>query len=159
MMDIRTYRRGEVIFRQGDVGNCMYDIQEGKVGIFHDYKGPDEKQLAELFPNKIFGEMGLLDSAPRSATAVALEDSTVLHVIPEDDFYSYFEENPTMVLLLMQQMCSRLRRTSKDYLEACRAMYETVEAEKSGSEKSKTLKDKILKFCRRYKDFNYQAHT
>ena len=158
MMDLKTFRRGAVIFRQGDAGDCMYDIQHGRVGIYYDYDGPDEKLLAELYPDKIFGEMGLLDAAPRSATAVAMEDDTVLYAISEEEFFSYFETNPSKVLLLMQQMCSRLRRTSRDYVEAFRTMYETVETQNSGKKKSLSLKDAIRRFSEYYKGFDYFAH-
>ena len=150
-MKIRTYTRGQVIFREGDAGDCMFDIQEGKVGIFSDYQGPQEKQIAVLFTDQIFGEMGLLDGAPRSATAVALE-TAVVDVVSEDEFYEYFEKKPEKVLQLMQQMCNRLRRTSKDYLEACRTVYETTEAEKAGRKKSGGLRAMIQKFCSVYQN-------
>ena len=71
-MNVKSFKKGAVIFRQGDAGDCMYDIQFGRVGIFDHYGEPDEKKIAELFADQIFGEMGLLDHAPRSATAVAL---------------------------------------------------------------------------------------
>ena len=76
-MNIKSYDKGAVIFRQGDPGDCMYDIQFGKVGIFDHYGEPDEKKIADLYIDQIFGEMGLLDHAPRSATAVALEKARV----------------------------------------------------------------------------------
>ena len=142
-MDIRTYRNGEVIFRQNDDGQCMYCVQYGKVGIFLDYGGPNEVKLADLMSDQFFGEMGLLEKLPRSATAVSLSDDTVIEVITEDGFYSYFEENPAKVLMLMQQMCNRLRRTSKDYLRACSTVHETVESEKTGKPKSKSLLKRI----------------
>lgn len=157
-MNLKTFTRGTIIFRQGDEGDCMYDIQQGKVGIFADYGGPNEKKLADLMADQIFGEMGLLDGAPRSATAVALED-TVLYVIDEEEFYSYFEERPAKILFLMQQMCNRLRRTSKDYLEACRTVYETAQVEKSGSKKPGGLRAMIQKLCDIYQGFEYNAHT
>ncbi len=158
-MDIRTYRLNEVIFRQGEPGDCMYDLQFGKVGIFSDYGGPNEKKLAELMPDQFFGEMGLLDHAPRSATAVSLSSDTVVDVITEDGFNAFFEKNPSKVLLMMQQMCARLRRTTKDYLEACRTVHETVEAEKAGVKKSESLKDRIKKFCNLYMGYDFQSHS
>ena len=158
-MDIRTYRLNEVIFRQGEPGDCMYDLQFGKVGIFIDYGGPNQKKIAELMTDQFFGEMGLLDHAPRSATAVSLAPDTVVDVITEDGFYDLFEKNPSKVLLLMQQMCARLRRTTKDYVEACRTVHDTVETEKAGVKKSESLKDRIKKFHEQYVGFNYQAHS
>ena len=146
-MDIRTYRNGEVIFRQNDDGQGLYCVQDGKVGIFLDYGGPNEVKLADLMSDQFFGEMGLLEKLPRSATAVSLSDDTVIEVITEDGFYSYFEENPAKVLMLMQQMCNRLRRTSKDYLRACSTVRETVESEKTGKPKSKSLLKRIADYC------------
>ena len=134
-MNIKSYDKGAVIFRQGDPGDCMYDIQFGKVGIFDHYGEPDEKKIADLYIDQLFGEMGLLDHAPRSATAVALEKDTVVSVVSEKEFYEYFEKEPVKVLVLMQQMCNRLRRTSKDYLEACRTVHDAVAAEKTGEKK------------------------
>lgn len=158
-MDLKSFDCKKIIFRQGDPGDCMYDIQYGKVGIFLDYGGANEKKIAELFPGQLFGEMGLLDHAPRSATAVALEDGTVLDTISEDDFQAYFKEQPSKVLLLMEQMCSRLRRTTRDYQEACRTVYETAEAEKTGAQKSAGLLERIGKFCERYRDFGPYTRT
>ena len=158
-MDLKTFDRKSVIFRQGDAGDCMYGVEYGVVGIFVDYGGENEKKIAELYPGQLFGEMGLLDHAPRSATAVAMEDGTLVEVIPESAFLSYFEEKPDKVLLMLQQMCSRLRRTTRDYMEACRTVYETAEAEKNGSEKGGRLVESIKKFCAQHKGFNFSAHT
>lgn len=156
-MDLKTFDRKNIIFRQGDPGDCMYDIQQGRVGIFLNYGEKNEKKITELFPGQLFGEMGLLDHAPRSATAVALEDDTVLDTISEADFMAYFKEQPTKVLLLTEQMCNRLRRTTRDYMDACRTVYENAEVKKTGEKKSDALLARIAKFCERYKDFGLSA--
>ena len=87
-----SYKKGEIIFREGDPGNCMYDIFWGRVGVYTGYGTPQEKKLAELKTEDFFGEMGLLDRAPRSATVVSLSDDTYLGVITESDFHEYFQE-------------------------------------------------------------------
>ena len=158
-MNIKSYNKGAVIFRQGDPGDCMYDIQFGKVGIFDHYGEPDEKKIADLYTDQLFGEMGLLDHAPRSATAVALEKDTVVSVVSEEEFYEYFEKEPVKVLVLMQQMCNRLRRTSKDYLEACRTIHDAVAAEKTGEKKCGGLLASLQKLCAAYKGYDYFAHN
>lgn len=152
-MDLKTYGRGTVIFRQGDPGDCMYEIQGGSVGVYVDYGGPNEKKIAHLAAPDFLGEMGLLDHAPRSATAVSMEDSTVLEVISEADFNTFFFENPSRVLMLMEQLCFRLRNTTREYLDACRTVYETAEADKSGKPKSRFLLSSIRKFSDIYKGF------
>ena len=89
--------------------------------------------------------MGLVDHAPRSATVVAADENTVITTITEEDFFEYYRENPTKVLDIIQQMCHRLRETTKNYIEACHTVYDTVETKKSGEKKSKSLLDRINK--------------
>ena len=158
-MDVKSFHKGAVIFKKGDPSDGMYEIQGGSIGIFSDYGGPNEKKIAHLVAPEVVGEMGLLDNAPRSATAVALEDGTALLRVTEEDFNSYFEKNPAKVLHIMQQMCSRLRNTTQDYLYACRTVYETVQTEKAGKQKSPTLLDKIKKICEFYKDFDFYGEV
>jgi CRP-like cAMP-binding protein len=89
--------------------------------------------------------MGLLDSAPRSATAVSLSDDTVLERIAESDFQAFFDENPELLLSMLQQMSSRLRRITRDYAGACRTVADVVEAEKAGQDFSDALRHRIAK--------------
>ena len=88
-MKEEKYRKGQVVFRQGDSGDCMYSIRWGSVGVFANYGEKNEKQLAELRAGDYFGEMELLDHASRSATVVSLERGTVLNRISEDEFDEY----------------------------------------------------------------------
>ena len=157
MNNTKAFDRGAVIFREGDPGDCMYELENGGIGIYHDYGGPNEKQIAALYNSsdiKVFGEMGLLEHAPRSATAVVLEKDTILTRVSEADFNAYFEKNPVKVLDLMQQMCSRLRRTTQDYIDATHTVYDTVETEKKGDVKSKSLLDKLNELCEFYSNYN-----
>lgn len=158
-MNTHAYKKGTVIFRQGDPSDCMYDIQWGSVGIYTDYDGPNRKLIATLMPNQVFGEMGLLDDAPRSATAVVLENDTALETVSKDDFFAYYEKNPAKLLLIMQQMCYRLRATTRDYVDACRTVHDAVDAANEGKEKPRSLLQRIKKFCELYKDFTWYAHT
>jgi len=154
MNNTQAYQRGAVIFREGDPGDCMYELETGSVGVYRDYGGPDEKLIATLMNSKhdikVFGEMGLLENAPRSATVVVLENNTILTRISEADFRAYFAENPAKVLDIMQQMCNRLRKTTKDYVEACHTVYDAVETEKTGKTKSKSLLDRLDELCAFY---------
>lgn len=144
-MEQKIFHQNELIFRQGDAADCMYAVRGGCVGIFLDYGGPGETKLTELREGQYFGEMGLLDSAPRSATAVSLSDGTALERINDEDFQTFFEENPDQIVNMLQQMCSRLRRVTRNYDEACRTVHDVVEAEKAGAEKSDALKHRIEK--------------
>lgn len=128
-MEIKTFNRGIVIFREGDPGDCMYDVYSGKVGIYTAYGEPDQKLLMEYQPDQYFGEMGLLEHAPRSATAVAIENDTSVAVITEESFGEFFEKNPARVLMVMQQMSRNLRRRTDDFVEVCRKIKELSDEE------------------------------
>ena len=151
-MEQKNFKQNDVIFRQGDAADCMYAVRTGSVGIFLDFGGPGELKLTELHAGQYLGEMGLLDSAPRSATAVALSDDTALDVITEQGFQAAFDENPEQFINMLQQMSSRLRRVTRDYAEACRTVADVVEAEKAGEEKSDALKHRIAKTLAGYQN-------
>ena len=157
MDNTQTFSRGEIVFREGDAGDCMYELESGGVGIYHDYGGPNEKLVNTLCNTRrelmIFGEMGLLEHAPRSATVVVLEDNTILTRISEADFEAYFKKNSARLLDLMQQMCNRLRRTTQDYVEACHTVYDTVETEKTGANKDRGLLDRLDQLCAFYTNY------
>ena len=144
-MNNKAFKKGEVIFRESEFAATMYDILSGKVGIIAKYGTAEEKQLAVLGEQEIFGEMGLIECYPRSATAIALEDGTVVEEISAAEFSDYFKDKPTKVFLVMKQMSNRLRETTENYTEACRTVYEAVEAEKAGRKWNRWL-DEHLKF-------------
>ena len=158
MNETKEYKRGSVTFREGDPGNCMYEIPSGSVGVYRDYGGPNETEIAKLYSGKVFGEMGLLEHMPRSATVVVLEDKTDVTRITEEDFFSYFAENQSVILDVMQQMCNRLRRTTKDYIEACHTAFDAVEAAKSGKDKPKSLLARIKELCDYYSSNSFYPY-
>ena len=81
VMEERTFSKGEVIFKQGTYQSEMYTILQGKVGIYADYETQQEKKLTELTAGEFFGEMGMMECYPRSATAVALDNESKIQVI------------------------------------------------------------------------------
>lgn len=115
--------KGNVIFRAGEQADCLYDIYDGTVCIYSDYQTPNEKLLAELRVDEVFGEMGILDNMPRSATAVCLTDCTVLVVKPEN-FMMFFDKKPAVVLQLLQRMCMQVRDLTEKYLKVCKTLEE-----------------------------------
>ena len=93
----KIYEKGEFIFKQGEYASCMYDICQGKVGIIANYGEDGEKTLTELGEGASFGEMGMLEAYPRSATAVALEDGTEARAITTETFSPSFQNNSEKV--------------------------------------------------------------
>ena len=133
-MSKKVYNKDEIIFRQNDNAREMYDILSGKVGVYLAYGSADETLLSELSAGEFLGEMGLIDVFPRSATAVALEDDTTLAVIEEDEFSSYFADQPERLLAIMRQLSDRLRKQTQDYQDAC-AVLDKMLADKETKEK------------------------
>ena len=74
-----TYKDGEYIVRQGEPGNCMYEIQGGKVVVFRS-EGADEILLAELPKGEFFGEMAIFEHGVRSASVRAKGEARVLTI-------------------------------------------------------------------------------
>ena len=119
VLPVEEYRKGAVIFREGDEGRYMYAIHSGKVGICVHYGEAREQKLTTLYTNDFFGEMGMIEEERRSATAVVEEEGTVLECIRADDLQHLFKENPAEVNAILTHLSGRLRRLSKDYTEAC----------------------------------------
>lgn len=128
-MEVKTFKKGEILFREGDPGDCPYDVYSGKVGVYSKFGTQEEKLLKEYYPDQYLGEMGLLDHAPRSATAVALERDTSVGVITEESFGEFFEKNPARILMIMQQLSGNLRRRTNEYIEVCKEIQELSKKE------------------------------
>jgi len=146
-----SYSSGDVIFREGELQLTMYDIEKGSVGVYLDYDTEQKKQLTVLREHQFLGEMGLIEASPRSATAVALEDVTVLREIGENEFYEFMQHEPERLLLIMRQLSRRIRENTEQYQEACRALFEHEEAERNGTEKSETLNQQLETISQRAK--------
>ena len=146
-MELKQYRKGEAIIRQGELGDCMYCVRWGRVGVYSDYGTAQERKLAELGADDFFGEMELLDKSVRSATVVALEGGTKLEVITEADFNEFFARQPAKVYLILQRLCQKLRKTTQDYLRVCHTIHEAMEAEQEGSERTAELDQGIADIC------------
>ena len=94
---------GEDILREGELGDALYLVVEGQVRIHRGDQG-----LALLGPRESFGEMALLDPAPRSATVTAETDVTLLK-LSEIDFRDLLEEKHQLALGLIRVLTHRLR--------------------------------------------------
>jgi CRP/FNR family transcriptional regulator, cyclic AMP receptor protein len=102
---------GVNIFNKGDAGNCMYFIYSGSVSI-HD----QQHQLAVLSDNEIFGELSLLDSEARSASATTVTDCILLK-IEQEHFYDVVATNTDILKGIMRTICKRLREQDRITIE------------------------------------------
>jgi CRP-like cAMP-binding protein len=97
---------GEVIFSEGDPGDALYLVLDGKVRVQQ-----EEKLIAELSERTCFGEMDLLDSSPRSATVTAVSDTNLLK-IARDEFHEILTEKPEIALGIIKVLSRRLRNAT-----------------------------------------------
>ena len=105
----RSAKAGEIIFKEGDEAQQLFVIKSGEVAI-----QSGNRMLAELSTNHIFGEMALIDDAPRSATAVAKTDVELV-AISEKQFLFLVSQTPFFALKVMRVLARRLRATNKNF--------------------------------------------
>ena len=105
----RRFRRNEVIFHQGDPGDSLHIVDEGSVKITLPSPEGEEAIIATLRQGDFFGELALLDGAPRSATAVALEPTSTL-ALPRDAFLELLDQDRGLRVALLAGLAHELRR-------------------------------------------------
>src|SRR5512138_2572633 len=94
--------KGEYLFRQGDEGTALYIIVQGRIKISLSRR-LDNVTLAILCQGEFLGEMALLDELPRSADAIAMEDSQ-LYVLNRKDFLSFLSNNGHTVYAILNSL-------------------------------------------------------
>src|SRR4026208_2401195 len=105
----RRFRRNEVIFHQGDPGDSLHIVAGGAVKIVLPSAEGEEAIIATLRPGDFFGELALLDGAPRSATAVALGPGGTLE-LPRAAFHELLDSDPALRDALLAGLAHELRR-------------------------------------------------
>lgn len=105
----RRFRRNEVIFHQGDAGNVLQIVESGAVKIVLASPEGEEAIIATLRPGDFFGELALLDGAPRSATATAIEP-TETQDLPRATFLELLAEDPKLQHALLTGLAAELRK-------------------------------------------------
>lgn len=103
--------RGEVLFREGDTGDRVYVVIDGKVKLGRTSSDGRENLLALLGPGQMFGELSLFDPGPRSATVTAVTD-TVLLSLANEDMLTWLTGRPEVARGLLLQLGQRLRRSN-----------------------------------------------
>jgi CRP/FNR family transcriptional regulator, cyclic AMP receptor protein len=106
-IDAQFFKAGAVIFREGDAARELFVIKSGEVRI-----QIGNRTVGDLSADHIFGEMALIDSEPRSATAIALTDVELVPV-SEKQFLFLVGQTPYFALKVMRILAQRLRVTNK----------------------------------------------
>ena len=142
----KTYKKGEIIIKEGDVGKTLFFINEGKAGVYVDYGKKNPFRLGFVEAGEFFGEMAILEAYPRSATVVAERNISVIE-IPGDDMNSFFSENPDQIIALMKLLGSRIETMAADYVESQVLLKQLRDADEG---KKKSLFSKIKKHMDTY---------
>lgn len=113
----RTYREGEVIFVSGDIGRALFVLESGSVELTRPASAGKPHVLYHLKPGDFFGEMALLESLPRTATATATE-KTHLHLLYKSKLDALLHAEPRIGVTIMSHLArllsARLRRLGSD---------------------------------------------
>ncbi len=111
-MTLVKLRKGQSLFKEGDDGDHLFIVSNGKVKL--GTKSPDgrENLLMILGPGDMFGDLSLFDSGPRTATATAVTDTKLLS-LGQDKVIPWVKEHPEVSLHLLARLASRLRRTNE----------------------------------------------
>jgi CRP/FNR family cyclic AMP-dependent transcriptional regulator len=129
LLERRTCAAGETIFHQGEPGDEIFLVSEGRVEVYIDSDVGDKIILAENTRGDVFGEISLLDGGPRTAAAVALEPTEVL-TLDRERLLDLVQKHPHVALDLLTVMGQRLRGTD-EVLRSRAARNPNVEEEDS----------------------------
>lgn len=119
-----TYPYGTIIFKQGEVGKCMYIVRNGSVSIYSNYGADNEVKLTTVEPVACFGEMGMISEEPRTATAVAEVNDTKVEIIRPEEVEGIFKSSPEKIDMILKNLSYRLRVITYEYFKACQEIYE-----------------------------------
>ncbi|WP_020577124.1 cyclic nucleotide-binding domain-containing protein [Actinopolymorpha alba] len=107
MHEVRL-RRGEVLFHEGDAGEELYVVIDGKVKMGRTSSDGRENLLSVLGPGQMFGELSVFDPGPRSSTVTAVTDATLL-ALGQEQLATWLTGRPEVARGLLLQLASRLR--------------------------------------------------
>lgn len=111
----KVYSDGEIIFEEGEQGNCIYVIQSGKVRITKS-DSAGERTIAILENGELFGEMALFDKLPRSATARALGDARILSM-DKNRLFAGISRDPTLAFKTLEAVSGRIRKLNDEIMK------------------------------------------
>lgn len=146
-MEIVKCKKNQALFHQGEVAECMFEIISGEVGIFMDYGENGQKEIGVLGEGDFLGELELIDCSVRIASAIALGNDVVVKKLSIEDLNAIVKEKPAKIILMIQQLCSRVRKLDNLYLEACATIDEYRKVKEANEKPDADLIARLHKFA------------
>lgn len=109
----KNYSKKNIVFHEGDYGDALYIIKNGRIKISKVAIDGREKTLSILKTGDFFGEMAIFDNMPRSATSEAMDNDVKLLSISKNDFERVVFENPSIALAIMKDLTRRIRQINE----------------------------------------------
>lgn len=109
-MKTKFYKKGSEIIKEGMLSDCAYIIESGRVEVSKRKPNGERQLIGILEENDIFGEMGLIDGLPRSASVIALEDCSI-SIMTQEAFNSLAQHNAQALMPILKVLAKRLRAT------------------------------------------------
>jgi response regulator RpfG family c-di-GMP phosphodiesterase len=137
----RRFKAGQVVFNEGDEGNSLHVVRRGHLKVVrptHD----DRLVLAEVEPGRAFGELAVLNSAPRLASVIAIEDCETIEV-SKDSFERVLDEHPEAVKKMLGKLATSLTLAKEEVARQNRGLESTVR------ERTADLRESQLEVVRR----------
>ncbi len=120
-----AFTKGKIFYKEGEVSTCLYILKYGKVGVYNNFRLGDEEKLSELEAIDVFGSMGMIAEGARTETVIAESDDCVVEMVYREDLEQLFRTCPAKIDLIFHHLSNTLRRTTIDFLTACKKITET----------------------------------
>src|SRR5579859_6199454 len=111
----QRFRAGQEMFKEGDAGDGVYVVKDGLVELSAAVGQNTRQVFSQVVPGEMFGEMAVIDDKPRSATALAKQD-TAVYFISRDELLKLIERSPSLALGLLREISHRLREFDRQYV-------------------------------------------
>ena len=106
-----NFSKDEVIIKEGEISQDAFILLEGAIAVTKEMPDGSEKELAILEKNAIFGETGLVDTLPRTATCKAHTNNVVVGVVTRDNYAKLVKHKPEAILPILRIVTERMRNT------------------------------------------------
>lgn len=145
----KNYSKKNIVFHEGDYGDALYIIKNGRIKISKVAIDGREKTLSILKTGDFFGEMAIFDNMPRSATSEAMDNDVKLLSISKTDFERVVFENPSIALGIMKDLTRRIRQINEQVQDlafkdvhgrVASTIYNLLKAERDASKDGSKIK-------------------